>query len=118
MTFFPRDIDVERTGAGSYSEDPATLGIWVPGPTSIITIEGSIQPLTAKEIDALEIGERATGNAWIYTEAELLTSSTPTSNDGDLVLWRGKKYRVRTHDPFDSGVIPHNRYRAELWVDA
>lgn len=118
MTFFPRDITVKRTAPGAYSEDPAIAGIWVPGVVSEITIEGSIQPMSAKEIQALEIGEMSTGHVWIYTNDELVASSTPTANDGDLVLYRGRKYRVRGVDNFDSGVIDHNRYRAELWVDA
>ena len=111
MTLFPSPMTILRTAGGSYSD---ATGRWVDGTQTTIVIEGSVQPLTAREILALDAEDRDDGQVWIFTGEELNITTKDADNDGDLLLWNGMRYRVAVKDDFNNGIIPHVRYRAKL----
>jgi len=80
-------------------------------PVSFV-IQGTIQPLSGKDMAFLPTGRRDQGAIKIYTLAELNTSEEGSGDVGDYIVWQGRKWEVVTKLPFQSGIIPHNKYIA------
>lgn len=108
MTLFPSPIPA-LIRSGGYDAD----GIWQVGVETPLTISGSVQVLSEKELESLEEASRSKGNVWVFTDAELTVASVGSATDGDMILWRGTRYLVVDKAPFQNSIIPHIRYRAE-----
>jgi hypothetical protein len=93
---------ITRAGAGTYTD-----GRFVPAATSTITIEGSVQPAGARQLELLPEGQRAGDLYTLYTTTELFTrgpGSTP-----DIVTLEGTAWVVIRVDRWDGlhAVNPH-----------
>lgn len=109
MTLFPSPITIERT-TGGYG----TNGIWQDGATTTLTVLGSVQPLTARDVLALDQEDRDEGSVWVFTDSDLNIATKGSDSDGDVVVWQGMRYKLVAKDPFTNGLISHVRYRAKL----
>lgn len=109
MTLFPSPISVSRT-LGAYND----LGIWVDQTPSVFEVLGSVQPMSAREVQALEPEDREDGQVVVFTDSDLKIATKGSTTDGDVITWQGAEYRLVTKDPFSNGLIPHMRYRAKL----
>lgn len=104
-------LTVTRRAAGSY-----VAGVWTPGATSTLTVEGSLQPMTGRELLLLPEGERTRARWKLYTETELRTADETTTTEADRVSWNGRSLVVvRVQDYSHVGLLPH--YRCELVAD-
>lgn len=110
MTLFPSPIKISRS-SGAYDE---VTGVWVEGTPATFIVEGSVQPLTAREVLAMDPEDRDDGMVALFTDADLKVSTKGSTSDGDLVVFQGMNYRLVAKDPFLNGLIPHYRYRGKL----
>lgn len=108
-TLFPKNITVLRETAGAYN----ATGVWVDGSTTELTVTGSVQPMTAREIEALEIGRKDIGKVKAFVNQELIISTEGGTSKGDKLVYDGKWYEVIAKDNFNNDLIPHYRYIAE-----
>lgn len=109
-TLFPSSISIKQV-TGSRSG-----GKWVPVITEV-TFTGSVQPVSAHELLALDIGRQNVGKLKIYSNSKIFVSRTATDKSGDLILWDGKLYEVIQENYYANGLIPHYKYFAELRPD-
>lgn len=104
-------LTVTRTAAGTYVD-----GVWTPGATSTFGIEGSLQPMSGRELLLLPEGERAAARWKLYTETALLTADEAAQTEADRVSWNGRSLVVvRVNDYSHVGMLEH--YRCELVAD-
>lgn len=105
-TLFPKTIVVRRP-TGSY-----VAGIWTETTTSS-TFEGSVQPITGKELEALQIGRKDIGKVKIYSSSELNVSLEGKANTGDVVEAHGSLWEIISRLPYQNDLIPHYKYIGE-----
>lgn len=109
---FRRPIKIWR-----YSEKPV-LGddgrYTIADPTEM-SIQASVQPLKATEMDALPEGRRGCRAVKVYSDTELLMVDQQSGQQPDQFEWLGRRYEVVGSDAFQSGVINHYRaYAVEV----
>ena len=109
-TLFPSNITVEKVTF------TITNGESTPSVTEV-TFTGSIQPVSAHELLALDIGRVNVGKIKIFSNDRLFVSRVDTNTPGDLVKWDGKVYEVIQENPYLNGLIQHYKYFAELRND-
>lgn len=111
-----------------YSPAGYVRGDYVEGEASEFGFEGTIQPASSGDYDRLQLmmeGTRVERAIRIYTSAELYTDRTVSGEpvSADEVLYPplpfrpgydGPQYRFKIvgKSPWQSGIIPHNRYLA------
>lgn len=105
-TLFPRALTVSRS-TGSYVN-----GVWTSSAVSI-TVMGSAQPMSGREIQALEIGRKDIGKIKLYTDTPLVVSTEGQANSGDVVTWQGKLWEVISTADYQNDLIPHYKSIAE-----
>jgi|AGTN01.3.fsa_nt_gi hypothetical protein len=103
MSSFRKPITVLRTAPGHYDD----AGIWVPGEPATTTVPMSVQPLRAKEMDALPEGRRGSRAVKVYAGAALLVADQTTGQNADIITWQGSSWEVVSCDPYQMDVIPH-----------
>jgi apolipoprotein N-acyltransferase len=103
MSSFRRTITVSRQAAGSHVN-----GIWTPGTTTTTTIQASVQPATARDMERLPEGRRQTGAVKVYTSAALLVEQG--TQKADRIILPSGTYEVAQADEWQNGVLPHNAY--------
>lgn len=109
---FRRPIKIWR-----YDEKPV-LGddgrYTIADPTEM-SIQASVQPLKATEMDALPEGRRGCRAVKVYSDTELLMVDQQSGQQPDQFEWLGRRYEVVGSDAFQSGVINHYRaYAVEV----
>lgn len=109
---FRRPIKIWR-----YAEKPV-LGddgrYTIADPTEL-SIQASVQPLKATEMDALPEGRRGCRAVKVYSDTELLMVDQQSGQQPDQFEWLGRRYEVVGSDAFQSGVINHYRaYAVEV----
>lgn len=109
---FRRPIKIWR-----YAEKPV-LGddgrYTIADPTEM-SIQASVQPLKATEMDALPEGRRGCRAVKVYSDTELLMVDQQSGQQPDQFEWLGRRYEVVGSDAFQSGVINHYRaYAVEV----
>ena len=109
---FRRPIKIWR-----YAEKPV-LGddgrYTIADPTEM-SIQASVQPLKATEMDALPEGRRGCRAVKVYSDMELLMVDQQSGQQPDQFEWLGRRYEVVGSDAFQSGVINHYRaYAVEV----
>ena len=109
---FRRPIKIWR-----YAEKPV-LGddgrYTIADPTEM-SIQASVQPLKATEMDALPEGRRGCRAVKVYSDTELLMVDQQSGQQPDQFEWLGRRYEVVGSDAFQSGAINHYRaYAVEV----
>jgi hypothetical protein len=109
-TLFPRTI--------SYKHRASELvnGVWEFSETDG-TFTGSVQPLTAKELQFLTEGRRDIGLMKVYSNTPLSVSVEGSNTPGDVVLWAGRKWEIIRELVFANDIINHYKYIAALFND-
>lgn len=85
-------------------------GRWVKGGDTTMEIMASVQPATNDDTQNLPEGKRIERAVRIYTDA--LLNVDGADNNGDVLVWQGRHYRVIAVAPYRSNVISHYRYLA------
>ena len=109
MTMFPKTINYEYHSPGAYVN-----GIWTPGATQSTTFEGSVQALTAKDMQSLPVGRQDVGMVKIYADIELPMSTEGGNDAGAIVLWESKRYEIIQKMDFQNDLIEHYKYIGAL----
>ena len=106
---FRNDYTVKRMTGGTYIK-----GQWTPGDREDLTISMSVQPVTGKELENMNVGRRNIGKIKCYTDEELQISKPDEDFTGDLVLFQNDLYEIIAKEPWQSGIINHYKYYAEF----
>lgn len=108
--FFNKQVTVVRSLAGAYNGD----GVWQDGQTQELTILANVQPLNQRETEQytqiLAGGNRTISMVKVYTNAILLTDVQMTGQTADILVWRGKHYKIAMQEEWQSNIISHFRY--------
>lgn len=108
MTLFPKPFTVRR------STRSLLRGVWTDTEPTTATYTGSIQPLSGKDMEMFPPASRTTGRVWVYTDAQLRTRTEGSSIKADVVEFAGSLWEVAPWQPWDNGILPHNKYLAEF----
>jgi hypothetical protein len=81
-----RDITVERKGADTYSEDPATYGQPIAAVPETKTIRASVQPASGSALSNKPEGVQAESKLVIWTREPL--------REDDVIVDGAKRYRI------------------------
>lgn len=116
MGLIPRILlNVQRFSGGD-----RTNGKWVNGTTTPLEIKASVQPLSAKEMQSLPEGRRATGQAYrLYTSDWLRTVEdnhipphlNPDEQPDQITIF-GSQYEIFSGEVWGNSIINHNKYVA------
>lgn len=108
--FFNRKVQILRSASGSYDDD----GNWQDGTQQVLEVIANVQPLNTREIEQyteiLAGGNRTVSMVKIYTNAILLTDVQMTGQTADILVWRGKHYKIAMKEEWQSNIISHFRY--------
>jgi hypothetical protein len=100
-------ISIETESGGRY--DPVT-GKWIPGIVSEITFEGSVQPMSGREIKSYEYLRQDIGHVKIYSSSQLNVNVRGGDTSGDVVLWQNDRWELVKELKFQNYLIPHYKY--------
>ena len=103
MAIFRKAITVTRQGAGSF-----VGGVFVPGAPETLTIQASVQPASAEDLQRLHEGQRLTGAVKLYTNDTLLVAQG--NQKADIVTTGQGKFEVSVAEVWENGLIPHKSY--------
>jgi len=92
----------KRTTAGTLLK-----GQSVPGSTSVLNFDASVQPLSGRERETLPEGLREKGAHRLYTDFALRTDNQKTKDPADEVTLFDKRHIVVRVDPWQNGVLNH-----------
>ena len=109
MILFPKDLIATRI--------PCTLvdGEWIDGAPVEVPFTGDIQPVSNRDVVALNVGRHDLGKVRVFSEEPLQeTSQGGSPARGDLVTFRGNRYEVIQENSHVNNVIEHFEYIAEL----
>ena len=108
--FFNRSVQILRSASGSYDDD----GNWQEGVQQTLDVVANVQPLNTREIEQytqiLTGGNRTISLVKVYTNAILLTDVQMTGQKADILVWRGKHYKIAMVEEWQSNIISHFRY--------
>lgn len=107
-SLFPSPQTVERYTTGSYVN-----GLWSGETTTTVTVQGSVQPITGRDVDVQEGGRKDVGQVWLITDAALSVSVEGSAARGDVLIWQGRRYEIVRREDWSSQVLNHVRYRCE-----
>lgn len=103
------DYTVTRVVAGSY-----VSGLYVPGGTSTLSIEASIQPATGRDLQVLPEGQHGQETKVVYTTTELRTRRT--THDPDKITIDGETWECVTDERWEAFGGTHYRVYATRQV--
>lgn len=106
-TLFPKTITYRR-----YSVTDDGYGRFTKAYTTA-TFQGSVQPMTGKEVESLEVGRRDLGKRKIYSSEKLKVAVEATAFSGDVVEWQDDLYEIIQEMTFQNDLIGHYKYVAE-----
>lgn len=108
--FFNTNVEILRTTTGQYDDD----GNWQDGVQQTLDVVANVQPLNAREFEQytkiLAGGNRTISLVKVYTNAILLTDVQMTGQKADILVWRGKHYKIAMKEEWQSNIISHFRY--------
>lgn len=110
-TLFPKTISYNEITGGYVS------GIWTPNAPVAKTFEGSVQPITGKDLVALEVGREDLGKVKVYSSTPLKVSTEGREYSGDIVIWQDKEWELIQAMDFQNDLINHYKYIAEFRKD-
>ena len=107
MTLFPKTI--------TYQTQPFTLvkGVATLGTPVVSTFQGSVQPMSGKEINSLPVGREDTGKVKIYSDTILPVSVKDGDDSGAIVIWQSQKWEVIFELKYQNNLINHYKYIGE-----
>lgn len=108
MSMFPNPFTVRRASRA------LIRGVWTDTNPSTVSLEGSIQPLSGKDMEMFPPASRSVGRIWIYTDSTLNTRTEGSTAKADIVEHAGSLWEVVPWQHWDNGLIPHNKYLAEF----
>lgn len=105
MSLFNK-IQLEVTRYNSIS---IVNGRHVPGDdgTNTLFIKGTVQPISAKDMETLPENRRDSGNIKIYTSTKMLTSKQGQNGKADRLVFDNDLYEVIQTQPWKNSIIPH-----------
>lgn len=109
MSLFNNVYNYEVLEEGQYKN-----GVWVDGASVISTFSGSVQPMSSREIESLNVGRRDVGKVKAFTNTDLPVSREGGTQRGALIHFGTNKYEVIEKNIYESGLINHYKYIAEL----
>ena len=113
-TLFPSPITIRRYSSGYY-----VRGVYVNGAESILTLQGSVQPIAGYELEQLPVDRQNGGSIKIYTSAPLIVSSEGHPDiTSDVVVWSGKLWEVWQSQVNGNNLIPHFKSIAQYIGEA
>lgn len=103
---FRKPQTITREQPGAY-----VSGVFVPGATSTLTIQASVQPATMEDMKEAPEGRRLSDMVKMYTDADLFTVEDAGHNQQpDKLTWRGREYEVIAKGVHQMGVVSHYKY--------
>jgi hypothetical protein len=113
MSSFRTKQTFERVTGGYYDDD----GMWHDGEAETIEIIASVQPLNQNEktqyVDMLPEGAVNYNAVKIYSNTQLRVEKQEqgeaVGQEADVLLWRGKRYKIVNCEEWQSNVISHFR---------
>lgn len=107
---------IGRFKTGTYNVTRTAVGVrvnqvYVPGATTVIPIDASIQPVSGRMLQDLPEGQHAEESRLVYTRTELKTRTPGT--DPDIISIDGEDYRVTRVEKY--GTISGGHYR--VWAE-
>lgn len=107
---------IGRYKTGTYAVTRTAVGarvnqVYVPGATSVIQVDASIQPVIGRMLQDLPEGQHAEESRVIYTRTELKTRTPGT--DPDIIVIDGEDYRVTRVEKY--GAISGGHFR--VWAE-
>jgi len=108
-TLFPKPISYQYN-IGGYNSD----GIWLSGSDIENIFMGSVQPLTWKEVQSLNIGRKDTGKVKVYSDTQLPVSNEGGDIKGAVISWQNKKWELIDEASYQNDLINHYKYIGEL----
>lgn len=106
MSFFGKPIQGITYTGGGYDDNTGYIGEGTPTP---ITINGTIQPTTGKDLDAIPENRRSSASYKIYSFDELHIADTDEEQSDELTI-RGKQFEVIAKLPWQNDLINHFKY--------
>lgn len=100
--FLTGSYTISRKGPGFYKD-----GFYQPGRDQAVTVRGSLQPLSPREIKFVEEGDRLKQLFKMYSDAPLLVDNTKTLAGADRVYINGERYKVISVENWDGTDIPY-----------
>lgn len=101
-------VDITRSSPGSY-----VAGEWVPGSTSIITIQANVHPFTDYQVMILPESDRTKSWLWVFSASELRQKKEGSSGyNGDRFTWNGEVYEVMKTQKYEMTVQDHFEAKA------
>ena len=105
---FPKTLTVSRPN------DTFVNGIATDGTATTITFKGNVQPLSNRDMVALNIGRADLGKIAIYCDTILGEGRLGGPLKGDRIVFSGQTYEIIQENVHDNGILPHEMYIAEL----
>jgi len=100
-------LTVTRYTGGTYSDG----GEWVEGtPADIPNFRASKQPLSARQLQSLPEGRRASGESYRLYADPTPELNISTDESPDFVEIDGEDYEVFLRDRWDNNLINHRKY--------
>ena len=106
--FLTGTYSVSRSLPGSYVK-----GIWQSGGSSTVTVKGSLQPMSMREIKlAGEEGERLTDMFKFYSDTDLSLIDQGTLTPADVITINGETYKVIGIEKWQGTLVglPHYKH--------
>lgn len=88
-------------------------GRWTPDADVNATITASVQPITGKELESLNIGREELGKVKVYTDDTLYISDEGNERSGDWIIWQGDYYEAIGEQKNKNNIINHHKYICE-----
>lgn len=110
-TLFPKTINVRRITGGYVN------GIWTENAPVSETFQGSVQPVTGKDLDTVEVGREDRGKVKVYSSTPLSVSIEGEEYSGDVVIWQDKEWELIQAMDFQNDLINHYKYIGEFRKD-
>lgn len=95
--FLTHELKVLRQSKGSY-----VMGRFVPGPEEELTVYGSLQPTTARELKLNDEGNRLRQYFKFYSDRPVLVDNTATLAQGDRLIINGEQFRAMALTPWEN----------------
>lgn len=102
---FRKPQTITRVTAGAYFN-----GLWVPGSESQLTIQASVQPVSAEDQIVMPAGKRLSDYVKAYTDSDLQIIDEIAGLQPDRLTWRGHEYECISSGVHQMGVISHFKY--------
>ena len=106
-TLFPKTISYETQTTTKVE------GIYTSNAPVVLTFQGSVQPMSGKEITALNIGREDLGKVKIYSDTPIPVSKENSTQKGALVTWQAQKWETIYELINQNGIIDHYKYIGE-----